>query len=310
MILTITANPSVDISYNLDKLNINTVNRTDDVHKDAGGKGIHVSYVLHELGEDPLNTGFIGGKLGEFIEERLNEKEVKSDFVKIDSETRNCINIIHEGNNTEILEKGPTIIQKDKDEFFNKLEKIKNKLSAITISGSLPNGLDFDFYEKIIEFSKKNKIIIGVDTSGSTLEKVINADIKPDLIKPNVEELKQVIKDDNIKSDLEVKEIFKKNPFKEIKYIIASMGKDGALFKAKDKFYRARVPKIDAVNAVGSGDSSLAGAIFALVAKKSDEEIIKTSMNCGLLNAMEIEIAHIDINKFDEYYNKIQVEEI
>lgn len=310
MILTITANPSVDISYNLDKLNINTVNRTDDVHKDAGGKGIHVSYVLHELGENPLNTGFIGGKLGEFIEERLNEKEVKSDFVKIDSETRNCINIIHEGNNTEILEKGPTITQKDKDEFFNKLEKMKNNLSAITISGSLPNGLDFDFYEKIIEFSKKNKIIIGVDTSGSTLEKVINADIKPDLIKPNVEELKQVIKDDNIKSDLEVKEIFKKNPFKEIKYIIASMGKDGALFKAKDKFYRARVPKIDAVNAVGSGDSSLAGAIFALVAKKSDEEIIKTSMNCGLLNAMEIEIAHIDINKFDEYYNKIQVEEI
>lgn len=61
MILTITANPSVDISYQLEKFNIDDVTRTSDIEKHAGGKGIHVGYVLKELGADPVHSGFVGG---------------------------------------------------------------------------------------------------------------------------------------------------------------------------------------------------------------------------------------------------------
>ena len=67
MILTITANPSVDISYKLDTFNIEGVTRADRVIKHAGGKGIHVGYVLGELGDEVVHSGFIGGKLGEVI---------------------------------------------------------------------------------------------------------------------------------------------------------------------------------------------------------------------------------------------------
>ena len=70
------------------------------------------------------------------------------------------------------------------------------------------------------------------------------------------------------------------------------------------------MPKVVAINPVGSGDSSLAGAIFAIDKDKSPEEVIKTSMTCGLLNVLTEEIAHIEIEKFDEYFEKIQVEEI
>lgn len=308
MILTITANPSVDISYQLKKFNIDDVTRTSDIEKHAGGKGIHVGYVLKELGTKPVHSGFAGGKLGEFIEEGLEDRGQEARFVKIKGDTRNCIAILHEGKQTEILEAGPTISKKEEEEFLNKLDQISEGCHIINISGSLPKGLTSDFYKEIIKYAKKHDKFVSVDTSGKTLKDMINAEEKPDLIKPNETEIADVLGRKIEKKDL--KEILVEEPFKDIPYIIVSMGKDGAMVKIKDKIYNAKVPKVEAVNPVGSGDSSLAGALFAIDEGKSDEEIIKTSMTCGLLNVLTEEIAHIEIEKFDKYFEEIKVEEV
>lgn len=308
MILTITANPSVDISYQLEKFNIDDVTRTSDIEKHAGGKGIHVGYVLKELGTKPVHSGFAGGKLGEFIEEGLENRGQEARFVKIKGDTRNCIAILHEGKQTEILEAGPTISKKEEEEFLNKLDQISEGCHIINISGSLPKGLTSDFYKEIIKYAKKHDKFVSVDTSGKTLKDMINAEEKPDLIKPNETEIADVLGRKIEKKDL--KEILVEEPFKDIPYIIVSMGKDGAMVKIKDKIYNAKVPKVEAVNPVGSGDSSLAGALFAIDEGKSDEEIIKTSMTCGLLNVLTEEIAHIEIEKFDKYFEEIKVEEV
>lgn len=308
MILTITANPSVDISYQLEKFNIDDVTRTSDIEKHAGGKGIHVGYVLKELGAKPVHSGFAGGKLGEFIEEGLEDRGQEARFVKINGDTRNCIAILHEGKQTEILEAGPTISKEEEEEFLNKLDQISEGCHIMNISGSLPKGLTSDFYKEITKYAKKHDKFVSVDTSGKTLKDMINAEEKPDLIKPNETEIADVLGRKIEKKDL--KEILKQAPFKDIPYIIVSMGKDGAMVKIKDKIYNAKVPKVEAVNPVGSGDSSLAGALFAIDEGKSDEEIIKTSMTCGLLNVLTEEIAHIEIEKFDKYFEEIKVEEV
>lgn len=303
MILTITANPSVDISYQLEKFNIDDVTRTSDIEKHAGGKGIHVGYVLKELGAAPVHSGFVGGKLGEFIEEDLEKIGQKTRFVKVKGDTRNCIAILHEGKQTEILEAGPTISIDEKEEFINNLNQISEGCHIINISGSLPKGLTSDFYKQIIKYAKKHNKFVSIDTSGNTLKDIINSEEKPDLIKPNETEISYVLGRNIEKGDL--KEILKEEPFKDIPYIVVSMGKDGAIVKIKNKIYNAKVPKVLAINPVGSGDSSLAGALFAIDKEKSAEEIIKTSMTCGLLNVLTEEIAHIEIEKFDKYFNEI-----
>lgn len=308
MILTITANPSVDISYQLEKFNIDDVTRTRDIEKHAGGKGIHVGYVLKELGAAPVHSGFVGGKLGEFIEEDLEKIGQKTRFVKVKGDTRNCIAILHEGKQTEILEAGPTISIDEKEEFINNLNQISEGCHIINISGSLPKGLTSDFYKQIIKYAKKHNKFVSIDTSGNTLKDIINSEEKPDIIKPNETEISYVLGRNIEKGDL--KEILKEEPFKDIPYIVVSMGKDGAIVKIKNKIYNAKVPKVLAINPVGSGDSSLAGALFAIDKEKSDEEIIKTSMTCGLLNVLTEEIAHIEIEKFDKYFNEIEVEEV
>lgn len=308
MILTITANPSVDISYQLEKFNIDDVTRTSDIEKHAGGKGIHVGYVLKELGAAPVHSGFVGGKLGEFIEEDLEKMGQKTRFVKVKGDTRNCIAILHEGKQTEILDAGPTISIDEKEEFINNLNQISEGCHIINISGSLPKGLTSDFYKQIIKYAKKHNKFVSIDTSGNTLKDIINSEEKPDIIKPNETEISYVLGRNIEKGDL--KEILKEEPFKDIPYIVVSMGKDGAIVKIKNKIYNAKVPKVLAINPVGSGDSSLAGALFAIDKEKSDEEIIKTSMTCGLLNVLTEEIAHIEIEKFDKYFNEIEVEEV
>lgn len=309
MILTITANPSVDISYQLDEFILDDVNRVDSVHKDAGGKGIHVGYVLEKLGHEVVNSGFVGGKLGEFIVESLDKRGLKTRFVEVDGETRNCIAILHEGKQTEILEKGPEISKEKEQEFLESFDKISQDCRVINISGSLPKGLDSNFYKDIIAYAKSHGKFISVDTSGDTLLDVINADIKPDLIKPNETEISGVLGKE-IKSIEDLKEILSKDPFDSIENIIVSMGKDGAVVKMGNNFYRATVPVIDAVNPVGSGDSSLAGALSGIDKNEDDIDIIKKSMTCGLLNALNHEIAQIDMDLFDQYYKKIEVKEL
>ena len=308
MILTITANPSLDVAYHLEKFNIDDVTRIDSASKHAGGKGIHVGYVLSELGEKVIYSGFVGDKFGEFIEEDLRQKGHESRFIKIKEPTRNCIAILHEGKQTEILEAGPTISQAERDEFINKLDEISADCSVISMSGSLPKGLDSSFYKEIIAYGKSHDKFVAVDTSGKTLKNVVNAEIKPDLIKPNETEVADLLGEEITKDN--IKEALKKAPLSEIEYVIVSLGKDGAVVKAGDRVFKASVPEVKAINPVGSGDSSLAGAIFAIDQGKSAEEVIKTSMTCGLLNVLTEEIAHIEIEKFDKYYEQILVEEI
>ncbi|WP_394268319.1 hexose kinase, partial [Anaerococcus nagyae] len=279
MILTITANPSVDISYELENFKIDDVNRTNQVIKDAGGKGIHVGYVLSELGEDVVHSGFVGGALGEYIKNTIKNKGQESRFVDIGEDTRNCIAVLHEGNQTEILEKGPTITTTEENDFIEKLDEITKGCDYINVSGSLPNGLNASFYERIIAYAKEKNKFISVDTSGKTLETIINAGVKPDLIKPNESEIGDVLKTEVSKDNLV--DILLREPFKDIRYIIASMGKDGAIVKIDNKVYKANVPEVEAINPVGSGDSSLAGAIYAISKDKDDIDIIKTSMTCG-----------------------------
>ena len=116
MILTVTMNPSIDISYPLDVLQLDTVNRVAEVSKTAGGKGLNVTRVLSEIKDPVAATGLLGGRTGQFILDHLGEG-IEKRFFEIAGDTRNCIAILHEGKQTEILEKGPTISEKEGQEF-------------------------------------------------------------------------------------------------------------------------------------------------------------------------------------------------
>ncbi len=126
MILTVTMNPSVDTRYQLAELIIDDVNRVTP-EKTAGGKGLNVARVLGQLGDDVVATGLLGGHMGAYMAELMDANGINNDFVPIKGETRICLNILHAGNQTELLESGPTIAPEELDAFTAKFTELAGK---------------------------------------------------------------------------------------------------------------------------------------------------------------------------------------
>lgn len=310
MILTITLNPSVDIAYQLDTFHLDTVNRVEKVQKTAGGKGLNVTRVLKQVGEDVIATGFIGGEIGSYVKKQLTRNDIKNSFVEIGNETRNCIAVLHDGQQTEILEQGPTIQEHEALNFIEHLEIILNNVEVVVISGSLPKGLASNYYVEIVELCKQCDVAVVLDCSGEALKKVLESQQKPTVIKPNTEELSQLI-GKNITDDIqELKSVLSGQLFQGIEWIVVSLGAKGAFAKHNDKFYRVKIPKINVVNPVGSGDSTVAGIAVSLAHALPDVGLLKNANVLGMLNAQEEQTGYVNLEHSEVLYSQIEVEEV
>ncbi|MGV3179782.1 tagatose-6-phosphate kinase [Streptococcus sp. 11273D007BW] len=310
MILTITLNPSVDIAYQLDTYQLDTVNRVEKVQKTAGGKGLNVTRVLKQIGEDVVATGFIGGEIGSYVKKQLTRNDIKNSFVEIGNETRNCIAILHDGQQTEILEQGPTIQEHEALNFIEHLEIILNNVEVVAISGSLPKGLASNYYVEIVELCKKCGVAVVLDCSGEALKNVLESQQKPTVIKPNTEELSQLIGKEVTDDIQELKSVLSGQLFQGIDWIVVSLGAQGVFAKHNDKFYRVRIPKIKVVNPVGSGDSTVAGIAASLVHALPDTELLKKANVLGMLNAQEEQTGYVNLENAESLYSQIEVEEV
>lgn len=309
MILTITSNPAVDISYKFDHFLLDNLNRIEDVSKTAGGKGLNVSRVLHQLDEEVAASGFLGGRLGSFISAQIKEIGIKDSFVQISGETRNCVAIIHNGKQTEILENGPVISEHETTIFIEKFTEYVQQVELVTISGSLPKGLSTDFYVKLIAIANKYKVRVILDVNGELLTSILESENKPYLIKPNKDELGDLLGKESI-DELQIIEALSSPLFNSIPWVVVTLGAEGAIVKHGKKFYKAKAPKIEAINPVGSGDSVVAGFAAGLVRGLEDESLIKLGLSMGVLNAMEEKTGHINVGKIDWAIEKIEVERI
>ncbi|WP_182200222.1 hexose kinase [Paraliobacillus salinarum] len=308
MILTITLNPSVDIRYSLEDFNIDKGNRVSDVSKTAGGKGLNVSRVLHQLDEKVAASGFLGGSLGEFIRKELTKLDMKDFFSSIDGDTRNCIAIISGEEQTEILEAGPVISAKEQNDFLQAFSSYIKEVDIITISGSLPKGIPTDFYSRLITIAKQHDKLVLLDTKGDLLKETLKSDVKPDLIKPNHIELGDLFGESFTDDESIIQALTKPSILDNVEWVVVTMGSKGAIVKHHDKLYRVSNPRVDAKNPVGSGDSVIAGFSAGLSRGLTDESLIKFGLSMGVLNVMEDQTGCIDPTKIDWCVSQMGIE--
>ena len=137
-------------------------------------------------------------------------------------------------------------------------------MEVVAISGSLPAGLPVDYYASLVKIAREAGKSVVLDCSGASLEAAIQADVKPTVIKPNNEELSQLLGKEVSKNVGDLKEVLQDALFDGIEWVIVSLGANGAFAKHGDVFYKVDIPKIDVVNPVGSGDSTVAGIASGL----------------------------------------------
>ena len=291
MILVLNLNASVDKRYMLDTLVPGTVMRAPAVSNTAGGKGLHVARVASLLGEETLTTGFLGGKSGEFIEERLRRVGLAGDFVKVAGETRACLALLtRDGAQTEILEPGPEIAPEELAAFREKYAALLAHADVVVASGSLPRGVPTGFYAALIEKARAAGVPFLLDTSGAPLAEGIDA--KPDFIKPNQAELAALL-GEPVETAEDAVRAARALCARGVRLVCVSLGAAGSIACHEGNCYRVCVPKIDCKNPVGSGDSFVAGVAAALARGEDTQAILRLAAACGTANALEEESGYV-----------------
>lgn len=311
MILTVTMNPAIDTAYHLDRLAIDDVNRVAP-KKTAGGKGLNVSRVLLQLGDDVLATGLLGGHMGAYMGDLMDADGIAHDFTPIAGETRVCISILHEGNQTELLESGPEVSADELAAFLARFGELVVKADCVTISGSLPKGVPADCYAGMVATASAAGVPVLLDTSGASLDAALAADAKPALVKPNLTEINDLLGTVFTPDDLpSLQETLSSDErFAGIPWVVVSMGAAGSVAFHEGRAYRATSTPIEAVNATGSGDSTIAGFAHAVAAGMGPEDVLRYGNACGKLNAMDPRTGHLVMEQWDEVFNDIQVVEL
>ena len=303
MIYSVTLNPSIDFIVRVKDFQLGETNRAYEDNFFAGGKGIMVSKLLKNVKTDCVNLGFLGGFTGTFIEQNLKKLNILSDFVNIIENTRVNVKLKTE-TETEINCQGPKISDNEKEEFLDKIRKIKSD-DFVILSGSVPSNLGNDFYITIIEILNKNGVKFTLDSSGETFSKSLK--YKPFLIKPNKDELKEYARRE-FKNNQEIVNYVRENLVDKAEHVIISLGGEGALYIDK-KFslfaYPLRV-KENVVNTVGAGDSVVAGFVNYMLKHNDVERAFRFAVACGTATSFSEDIG--ELNFIEEIYNKLVIE--
>lgn len=267
MIYTVTFNPAIDYIIRLNNFETGKINRVTYEQVLGGGKGINVSIVLGNLGHKSTAMGFLAGFTGAEIVRQLRTFNAADDFVELE-EGFSRINVKAKADvETEINGQGPKISETKRDELFQKLSKL-GEGDTLVLSGSIPNTLPDDMYERTLEPLQNKGIRIVVDAEKGLLLKVLK--FHPWLIKPNNHELGDMF-GVTLKTNEEIVEYAKKLQDKGARNVLISMAGDGAILLTEDgKDYFSPAPKGTLVNSIGAGDSMVAGFIAGYEESKGD----------------------------------------
>ena len=303
MIYSVTLNPSIDFIVRVKDFQLGETNRAYEDNFFAGGKGIMVSKLLKNVKTDCVNLGFLGGFTGAFIEQNLKKLNILSDFVTVNENTRVNVKLKTE-TETEINCQGPKISDSEKEEFLDKIRKIKSD-DFVILSGSVPSNLGNDFYITIIEILNKNGVKFTLDSSGETFSKSLK--YKPFLIKPNKDELKEYARIE-FKNNQEIVNYVRENLVDKAEHVIISLGGEGALYIDKNfsLFAYPLSVKENVVNTVGAGDSVVAGFVNYMLKHNDVERAFRFAVACGTATSFSEDIG--ELNFIEEIYNKLVIE--
>lgn len=282
MIYTVTFNPSLDYIISVNDFQLGLTNRTDSELILPGGKGINVSTILMNLGIDSTAFGFAAGFTGEEIIREVEAMGIRSDFIKIDSGISRINLKLKNIDGTEINGSGPEISEEKIEELLRKLD-ILGEGDILVLAGSIPASMPADMYSTIMERLQHKNVTFIVDATKDLLINVLK--YKPFLIKPNNHELGELF-DVKLTTREEVIPYGKKLQKQGARNVLISMAGEGAVLVAEDgSVYEAPAPKGTLVNAVGAGDSMVAGFTAGWIEKKDYRHAFYMGVSAGSASA-------------------------
>jgi len=280
VIVTLTANPSLDRTVALPgPLLRGEVQRAISVRQESGGKGVNVSRALVASG---LKTvAVLPGAEADPVLTGLRETDVPFAALPIGEPLRSNVALTEPGGvTTKINEPGPALSEEQQEALISLLLDHARGAAWVVLAGSLPPGVPADFYATVTRrlrslFDGEAAPRVAVDSSGGPLAAVVSGDTsgKPDLLKPNAEELVELAaaagfatnkSAEELEADPEAAAAAASAVVRSgVGAVLATLGSKGAVLVTADGAWLATHPPVTAVSTVGAGDSSLAGYLLA-----------------------------------------------
>lgn len=288
MIYTVTFNPSLDYIVSIRNFEEGSVNRASDEMILPGGKGINVSIVLNNLGMESHLLGFIAGFTGKEIERMVSDDGCISEFIKVDNGFSRINVKMRSEKESEINGIGPAISNSEMTQLLDKLDKLKEG-DVLVLAGSIPASIPDTIYYDIMKMLSDRKIMIVVDATKDLLLNVLP--LHPFLIKPNKQELAEMMNLENLSKEDIVKNAFELQK-RGARNVLVSMAGEGAILVTEDgNVYSSAAHKGNVVNSVGAGDSMVAGFIYGYLKNKDYKEAFETGLCAGSASAFSQNLA-------------------
>ncbi len=308
MIITVTANPAVDVVYSLNGALIPYgLNRSSASALYAGGKGINVSRAVIGAGGETVACAMLGGYVGGMFREILRDEGITFLGIPTEAETRvNVCAVSLDGSAAEINAPGGPVTMAELASLTNAVTERASAGDVVILAGSLPKCTDGDPVEcltEIISLLREKGCTVILDCSGEALRRAVNGKTPPHIIKPNLDELRELLSAEfPMIPDHECDEeeiLFRtaeiaseRIAFRGIS-VLCTLGSSGSVFtSAEDPTEHIRqssVPVSRVTNIKGAGDTFLGTFVHHYFNLKND---IKASMN----KAAQAAAAHVGGN--------------
>ncbi len=310
-IVTLTMNPSLDLSSRVERLLSDAKLRCDDPLEDAGGGGVNVAKAASALGSEVTAVLPLGGETGERVREQLDRVAVASTAIQLEQPTRQSLAITETstGRQFRFGFPGRPMTEEQWARCLAVFVRAAKVASVAVMSGSLPPGVPDDFYGKVAtELGGEGPAVI-VDTHGPPLSAAVKAGVA--LIKPNVRELSDAVGRE-LNSEIDyvkaARDLLAGTPTRTV---VVSMGPAGALVVPADgPVVRVWAPGVRPVSAVGAGDSMVAGMAVALARGESVSEAVRLGTATGAAAVMVPESGLSEATQVSELHDLVRMSEV
>ncbi|MER6424461.1 1-phosphofructokinase family hexose kinase [Streptomyces sp. NPDC001137] len=302
MILTVTLNTALDLTYRIPALKPHASHRITEVTERPGGKGVNVARVLAALGHEVTVTGFTGGATGRTVQDLLTATPGLVDaLVPVAGPTRRTIALVdaRTGDTTQLNEPGPTITPAEWSAFQEAYEDLLAPASAVALCGSLPPGVPVGAYAGLIRLAKAAGVPVLLDTSGEPLRRGVAA--RPDLVKPNTDELAELTgSHDPLRGAQDTRR-------RGARSVVASLGTDGLLAVTPEGRWRATPPARLHGNPTGAGDSAVAGLLSGLAEQLPWPERLSRAVALSAATVLAPVAGEFDLGAYEELVGRVAV---
>jgi 1-phosphofructokinase family hexose kinase len=312
VIVTVTLNAALDRTLTVPNFQRGQRHRASQGLSLAGGKGINVARALKRLDVPVVATGLAGGRTGMRIVEELTAEAILNDFVRIGDESRTSTAVVDPsgGSYTEINEWGPQVEPDELAMLLDKVDYLSRGADFVVFSGSLPRGVEDDFYADAIRDLNRRQVRAVLDSEGVPLR--LGAEAEPYLVSPNQREAEGLVGQElNDQEDFtmaldRIADLGARNVL-----ITSETGCFGLFRKERRRLlFRADAPRIEPISAVGSGDVLLAGFLAARVAEEPLESAFRHAVAAGAASTLELGAGRFEPREAARLQAGVRVEEL